>query len=379
MNFLIYIGIFLAAFLSLLLFTKRSREAHDYLLVSWLAINALHLFFYYYDFNYQNQRYEELKIAGALLTYLSAPLLYLYVCSLVLPQKFRLRKYWYHALPFLIVLGSMYYYEWFVDPNMLGVAKGFIQTDGRTVFYVAYYGLVLAFFSFLYPMLSLYLLFKHKNRIKNEFSSIEQINMNWLRYWIILSIIGFWISFIIIWAGSFRWIDFVTSFQTVASLITVNIAVIGFYGLKQTTIFSTPQFGPSATPSATNSSKYKSSTMSNDESKQYLARLQLHMKKQKPYLSSQLSLEMLAGQLGMTKHDLSQLINEQLEVNFFTFINQYRVDEFKERLKDPAFENFTLLGIAIETGFNSKSSFNQIFKNLEGLTPSQYKKQIARQ
>ena len=91
---------------------------------------------------------------------------------------------------------------------------------------------------------------------------------------------------------------------------------------------------------------------------------------------SQLSLEGLAGQVGMTKHDLSQLINDQLNTNFFGFVNDYRIEAFKERLTQKEYEHYTLLGIALETGFNSKSSFNSIFKKAEGITPSAYKKQI---
>ena len=78
----------------------------------------------------------------------------------------------------------------------------------------------------------------------------------------------------------------------------------------------------------------------------------------------------------MSIHLLSQVINEQLGVNFFNFVNQYRVEEFKERLADPSNRNFSLLGIAFDSGFNSKSTFNRIFRNTTGLTPSRYRESL---
>jgi AraC-like DNA-binding protein len=67
------------------------------------------------------------------------------------------------------------------------------------------------------------------------------------------------------------------------------------------------------------------------------------------------------------------VINEHFKLNFFDFVNQYRVEAFKERIVNPKYGNFSLLGVAFECGFNSKSAFNRIFKKSTGLTPSQYK------
>jgi AraC-like DNA-binding protein len=70
------------------------------------------------------------------------------------------------------------------------------------------------------------------------------------------------------------------------------------------------------------------------------------------------------------------VINEQLNINFFDFVNRYRVEAFKDKIKDPEFRKFTLLGIALVCGFNSKSAFNRIIKQTTGLTPSQFKKDV---
>lgn len=373
MNAAIYIGMFMAGFLTLLLSAKKNREGYDYILMAWLLLNAGHLAFYLYDFNYPT-KHLELELLGALLAFVTAPLLYFYVCALVVPRKFVWWPYLYHFIPFAFMYGSML---WHMKTFGLTVTDGFIQMTPGAPFQMRFYGLILAFFSFLYPLLSLYLLFRHRNRIRNEFSFVEKINMNWLRHWIILTMVGFWFSFAIIWAGSFQWIDFITSFQGVASAIVLNIAVIGFYGVKQTTIFTNLHAIPvQESVSKAPSQRYATSKLDDAEASDLMARLLTHMEVQKPYLNAQLSLELLAGETGITKHDLSQLINDQLGTNFFGFVNDYRVRAFKERLTDKKYEHYTLLGIAMETGFNSKSSFNSIFKRAEGMTPSEYKKSI---
>lgn len=373
MNVAIYIGIFMAGFLTLLLTVKKPREVHDYILMTWLLLNAGNLIFFYHDFNYPGTQNLTLELLGATLPFVTAPLLYLYVCALVVPRKFSLSRYLYHFIPFVFMYGSMLYYG---EEFRLIVDKGFIQMTLGVPFHLAHYGLILAFFSFLYPALSLFLLFRHRSRIENRFSYLEKINLNWLRYWIILSMLGFWFSFAIIWAGSFQWIDFLTSFQGVAGAIVLNISVIGFYGVKQTTIFSNLQTRPQPEPE-TPKERYAASKLTQQEATNRVEKLKAYMEDEQPYLDSQLSLETLAAALGMTRHDLSQVINDQFETNFFGFVNNYRVAAFKQCLQDKKYTHYTLLGIAMETGFNSKSSFNSIFKKAEGMTPSEYKKSLG--
>lgn len=97
-----------------------------------------------------------------------------------------------------------------------------------------------------------------------------------------------------------------------------------------------------------------------------------YMAKDKPYTNPKLSLSELAGKLKMSQHTLSRVINDGFEKNFFDFINSYRIDDFKRRVDNPKFKNYTLLSIAYEVGFNSKTAFNRSFKKITGQTPRDY-------
>lgn len=100
------------------------------------------------------------------------------------------------------------------------------------------------------------------------------------------------------------------------------------------------------------------------------------MDAEKPFLNPNLNLPQLAKDLEIPSYQLSQVLNKNIELNFFDFINSYRVEEIKAKMADSKYDNLSLLGIAFESGFNTKSAFNRVFKKITGLTPSEYKKQL---
>jgi YesN/AraC family two-component response regulator len=99
------------------------------------------------------------------------------------------------------------------------------------------------------------------------------------------------------------------------------------------------------------------------------------MRTRRPWLEPELSLDQLSAQLSVKPRMLSQLINETLNQNFFDFVNRYRIEEAKRLLTNPVDKKITVLEVLYEVGFNSKSSFNTLFKKYTGLTPSEFKKQ----
>ena len=104
-----------------------------------------------------------------------------------------------------------------------------------------------------------------------------------------------------------------------------------------------------------------------------MERLIEYLESEKPYLNNELSLKNIAGHLEISPHQLSQIINTGSNRNFYDLINSYRIEETRRLLTDPSKQDLTIIDIAYEVGFNSKSAFNNAFKKYTNMTPSQYK------
>lgn len=122
--------------------------------------------------------------------------------------------------------------------------------------------------------------------------------------------------------------------------------------------------------------KYKKTLLSKQEIKQYKQQLEQLMDAEKPYLDPELTLRSLAQSLDLTPNRLSQLLNEGFDKNFSEYVNSFRLETFKELVADPAYQQMTLLALAYESGFNSKTVFNTFFKKMEGKTPKAYWKEV---
>lgn len=120
--------------------------------------------------------------------------------------------------------------------------------------------------------------------------------------------------------------------------------------------------------------KYERSGLKEEEAKKILSSLLQYMDEEKPYLDSNLTIYDIAKDLEISRHYVTQVINQKLNKNFYTFINEYRIKEFKNRLANPENGHIKIMALAFESGFNSKSSFNTIFKQLEQITPSEYRR-----
>ena len=96
------------------------------------------------------------------------------------------------------------------------------------------------------------------------------------------------------------------------------------------------------------------------------------MKTEKPYLNSELNLSDLASELEMHRNELSQIINKGFQKNFNDFINEFRVNAFKKELENGAHKQLSLLGIAMDCGFNSKATFNRVFKKITNTSPTEF-------
>lgn len=117
--------------------------------------------------------------------------------------------------------------------------------------------------------------------------------------------------------------------------------------------------------------KYKTITLNADTIDQYILEIESTMVDEELYKDQSLTLNKLARHLTIPPHHVSLVINSKKHKNFVQFVNGYRIDYAKTLLLSDEYPN--ILQIAFESGFNSKTSFNTIFKKVEGITPSEYR------
>jgi AraC-like DNA-binding protein len=122
--------------------------------------------------------------------------------------------------------------------------------------------------------------------------------------------------------------------------------------------------------------KYSNSGLSEDAITAIQSTLEEMMSRQKPYLNPELTINDLAAMVNCNRHHLSQVLNEGLRQSFYDYVNHYRVEEARQLLLDPSREDHKIASIAYDAGFNSLSTFNDVFKKITGTTPSQFRKDM---
>ncbi|WP_169305585.1 helix-turn-helix domain-containing protein [Sphingobacterium alkalisoli] len=220
-----------------------------------------------------------------------------------------------------------------------------------------------------YSIISYRKLHQRKNLLLDNFSYENRISLSWLRYSILA------IAFVFIMAALvsiFReGLGFSFPFNAdilFYSIIVGFVVFIGYSGIRQQDLFSNNLKSGHELVNA--ESGYKKSGLKEDIAVIKHRELLRVMENEKPYINPKLTLSELSHRLEMSPNNMSQLINQYEQVNFYDFVNKYRVEEFIRRANSNT--NFSLLAHALDSGFNSKSAFNSVFKKLKSETPSQY-------
>jgi AraC-like DNA-binding protein len=373
MKYIFLIAVFNALLFIVFLLQKRPRALHDNILTCWLTYLGFFIGIYAFYSHELFTHYKLLSISLISLFLLHGPFLYLYIQTLI-SNKLQLSwKDLLHLLPF--ILFNLYILAASLQPvasEKLNIEK--LSGDFNPPFLFLFFLILTAFSGTLYFILTIRLFGKLDIRIFNNYSSLAGIDLKWLRL-LVLAFGVVWTILICVTVIHHVFNMFSAVFCTDGLFVSLSafVILIGYFGLKQKVIFSSEDIETSG-ESSKPFTKYAGSRLTESEAQQYSERLAEYMKSSRPYLNPDLTLSQLAGELDISSHFLSQVINEKFGLNFFDFINGYRVEEFKERVSDPGYSNFSLLGIALECGFNSKSAFNRIFKQKTGLTPSQFKK-----
>lgn len=304
-----------------------------------------------------------------------AQLYYFSISFYINPLKKWKIQYIFHFSLAIIFLFLTLLSQFFVEKEPI---KDLKPENFETIYLI--FNLILFFQITPYLVFSFIKIRKHQKQIKLLNSTLESVDLEWLRKIVIgVSIISiFWIVDII-----FGLSENYVIFNMISSLIyLVTIFYIAYSWLKQKEIFPYPNNIKKEIKDLFENSnlemKNRKKLMKDEELKEAKIKLLNVIEDEKPFLNCDLNLVSLATLLNLSTHVLSYIINEGFNENFYQFINRYRIEEAKKMLLDKNMQHFSILGIGFEVGFNSKTVFNTTFKKITGMTPSEYQKNFKK-
>jgi len=282
--------------------------------------------------------------------FLVGPLCYFYIRSLLSGDTLLKKVELLHFIPFM---------------GMLISAIIIIRSSGIRSYYQTlpfYFNGGICLHILFYILISMKTMRAHGLRIGRFLNSTKTIKHNWIIF-LFGGLVTIWVfKMVILWGWYvthvIRWCQYMTTSFFLTTFIFINTIV--YIALKRPELFS-------------HKNKYDQSSLSVSKKQLYLNRLKNHMESKKPHLQPSITLPELAQTLSIPRHHLSQVINESFNLNFNDFINKYRIDEALGMLQERSHHNGTILEIAFQVGFNSKSTFNSAFKKHTGQTPKEYK------
>ena len=302
---------------------------------------------------------------------LFGPLVYLYIRELASSQGLLRWKDLIHFLPFALLIST-------VAPHLAASPANPLATS--SVAHIALWAGILVHL-ICYTGASVHRVVIHDRAMRFEYSSTLRGEMKWIRAFLFLFILLSLLYFVLL-AWMIHGNGFPQTPKVIALMLSIAVYGLGFGGLLRTPAvvhLSEPLPGPEPPPELVletpdeRSPKAERPGPDPNASTQVLLRVTEYTEREKPYLDPELTLPALAERLGMPRNQLSQLLNESLGKNFYDFINGYRVKEFQRLARDPGMAHLKILSLALDAGFNSKPTFNLVFKKTTGLTPSEYR------
>jgi AraC-like DNA-binding protein len=318
--------------------------------------------------------------------FLTGPLVYLYLRSF--KGRINLRKAIPHFIPFILFFFIAYYnINKFakIYPDEKVVPAGLIRSP--TTILILYLRPV---HQLVYYFMARRVLLSYQRSIRHLFSETNRIELNWARllingYLVLACIFVLVFPFAVLFpehVAKIMWFNFAFG--------APYIYLVTFKGIMQPTIWQVqPESNKENVEVEINDVENMETELADEKTKPsrtgfnpekieaLAAKVVDLMEHEKIYQEPELTLQQLAQKLGTSAHLLSLAINDGLKKNFYDLVNGYRVEEAKRLLLDPKSNNYTVLSIGFEAGFNSKTTFNTVFKKFTGLTPTAYKEQQA--
>lgn len=384
LQILLVAGAIQGVILAFLLFTRRNNQIANRILSFLMFILSFQIVLVAYDNRDFFMAYPHLSKISWLLPTLFGPLLFLFTKKLLTENAKLKRKDALHLFPLLLY--SVLLAPYFIQS---ATAKR-IYLDNFEVASIDDFGIlnqVTNGIHLIYSFAALGVISRHQKKILEIFSEVRTKQVRWLKDFIRLAILIIIFGVLVFYARKWNIPIFADLYHYHYLGVVIIIYWIGYKALSQPQILEKQLLSKddnislSSMPSVAEPAigqedpgegKYKKSGLNEKDGALLEHRILEYMEEQKPYLRNNLNLAELAMEMGISKHHLSQVINERLQQNFYTFINNYRVAEAKKLLIDPSMSNFNTLVVAMEAGFNSKATFNAVFKKLTGMTPTAY-------
>jgi len=346
----------------LLLLKVENKRANRYLsiLTFILSLWLCDMFFRVAGIYEQNPNFYFLPIY---LSFGFGPLIYLYTLQLT-KKKFRFsNRLLFHFIP--VFLQFLFYA--YLQLEDFTFRRNFWLEIHRPYTYDIELALSFAILM-IYLVLSRFQLVKYQKQIANSFSDINRITLHWLNQ---LHILLFVLSFFWLFETIARlgWNFYpVTPFSSLSiGFVILFIAIGGI--LQKDLSFATEALSDESSEAINRQDEHEVIDPKEVE------RIQQILLEKELFLISDITLKNFSGHVGLSPRETSRLINRGLNMSFIDFINSYRVERFKELADSNKVDHLSLLGIAYESGFNSKSTFNRVFKKMEGKSPSAYLKE----
>ncbi len=316
---------------------------------------------------------------GMPLPFLFGPLLYLYVVALTAPARRFEPRWLLHGLPFaaqvLYLLQGFYLKD---GPAKLALAQAYLA--GQAPWGLRAFKLLLLAQAPAYLAASWLSLRRYRGKMEGYFSDLARIDLRWLTA-MVLAHGGVWS--VVIAGGLLQAAGAAPAgLRSFAGAIQVGSALVvfltGYVSLWQPELFQKARAAQTAEPPKP-LPKYQRNRLEDEEAAELARSITAKMADAKLYRDQALTLQALADAVGAPPHTVSQVLNLHLRKSFFVFVNSYRAEELMASLSDRAQDSRGVLDLALEAGFNSKSTLNSFFKRYTGLTPSEFRERRTAQ
>jgi AraC-like DNA-binding protein len=381
--FLLLFGGLQGFLLSLLLIKKKSHLIGYGFLIAYLLVMIAQVLFKVMSKAWLMDNMLVYYSLSSKLPLLYGPLVYLFARSILKQQRLQAVKDALHFIPFVFVAIITFSSDnYFLPGWMQFLFYGASGSSIQVISLLVYHWLALAEWQ------------QHYGRIKDYFSSIRQLRMQWLRQFIIISAF-ICIAIALLLYFMYQYHPTLHFLRWGFVLLSIFIYWISYAAINKPALFSaaiyeawqknTVPVVPILLPKLVihkRAEKYANTGLKPGDASRILTALEQLMKEQKTFLDPDITIDKLAGLVNTNRHCLSQVLNGRVGQSFYEYINQYRVNEAKKMLLDEEYSNQKIASIAYDAGFNSLSAFNDVFKKMTGATPSQFRKdvqQVSRQ